>query len=150
MKRWLGFIFSALVCFSLAACSQTLTLELPFQASDIAFVEIFHFIDPADAEKKVITQQDDIQGIYSLFQGLALKEQSAKPSPDSACTGVRFSLSDGTCYEIAYWSVAVKSGKILTTELQSDYTSSADIGASWNHYDYEAVSAAEAELPLLR
>lgn len=149
MKKLTALIFSLILCILLIGCSKTVLLQLPFEASEIASVETFHFIDPTDAEKKVITRQDDINDVFSVFQGLSLKEQKAEPAAGAACTGFRFFLSDGTTYEILYWSVAVKSGRICTSETEESLFTSADIEANWNRYDYEAVPAAESELPLL-
>lgn len=149
MKKLTALVFSLILCILLIGCSKTVSLQLPFEASEIASVEIFHFIDPTDAEKKVITRQDDINDVFSVFQGLSLKEQKAEPAAGAACTGFRFFLSDGTTYEILYWSVAVKSGRICTSETEQSLFTSADIEANWNQYDYEAVPAAESELPLL-
>lgn len=150
MKRWICLIISALFCISLTACAKSVSLCLPFEASEIASVEIFHFIDPMDAEKKVITRQEDQKDLYNVFQGLSLTDKKTEPAAGAASTGFRFYLSDGTTYEILYWSVAVKSGRISTSETDESLFTSADIEANWNRYDYEAVPAAESELPLLQ
>lgn len=63
-------------------------------------------------------------------------------------TSFRFNLSDGTSYEVIYSEVAVKSGRVITTGMEQDFFTSADIGAFWGSYDYEVITASEDELPV--
>ena len=64
-------------------------------------------------------------------------------------TSFRFNLSDGTSYEVIYSEVAVKAGRVITTGMEQDFFTSADIGAFWGSYDYEVTTASEDELPAL-
>lgn len=45
--------------------------------------------------------------------------------------------------------VAVKAGRVITTGMEQDFFTSADIGAFWGSYDYEVTTASEDELPAL-
>ena len=72
-----------------------------------------------------------------------------EPTAGGSVTSFRFHLSDGTSYEVIYSEVAVKSGRIITTDMEQDFFTSADIGATWESYDYEATTASEDELPAL-
>lgn len=148
MKKFIAFIFGVLLCISLVGCSKAVTLHLPFALSDVKNIEMFHFITPVDAEKKLITQPEDIEAIYELWEGFSLKEQAAEPVAGGSVTSFRFYLANDTTYEIVYSSVAVKSGSVTTTDTEKAYFTSADIGASWENYDYQAVRAQESELPL--
>lgn len=95
----------------------------------------------------MITQQEDIKSIYQLFERISLKDKETEPVAGGSVTSFRFHLSDSTTYEIIYSSIAVKAGRIHLTGNEKDYFTSADIGACWNNYDYEAVAVDESELP---
>ena len=126
----------------LAGCSQKAAVELPFTPSEVESAEMFRYVVPADAEKKVVTNPDDIESLCAVFDGISVREQELEPA-----AGFRFCLSDGTLYEIVYCSVAVKSGSLQLSWSEQQYVTDADIGAIWHQYDYSAVHAEEDELP---
>ena len=147
MKKMFILVMAVMLCFTLTACNEEKNIDFPFELSSIENVEMFRFIIPADAEKKVITQQEDIKSIYQLFERISLKDKETEPVAGGSVTSFRFHLSDSTTYEIIYSSIAVKAGRIHLTGNEKDYFTSADIGACWNNYDYEAVAVDESELP---
>ena len=110
---------------------------------------MFRFTNPADAEKKVITKSEDIEEIYQTFESVSLKDKTTEPTAGGSVTSFRFNLSDGTSYEVIYSEVAVKAGRVITTGMEQDFFTSADIGAFWVSYDYEVTTASEDELPAL-
>ena len=124
-------------------------IDFPFELSSIENVEMFRFIIPADAEKKVITKSEDIEEIYQTFESVSLKDKTTEPTAGGSVTSFRFNLSDGTSYEVIYSEVAVKAGRVITTGMEQDFFTSADIGAFWGNYDYEVTTASEDELPAL-
>ena len=138
-----------MLCFALTACSEKVSIDFPFELSSVENVEMFRFTNPADAEKKVITESEDIEGIYQTFESISLKDKATEPTAGGSVTSFRFNLSDGTSYEVIYSAVAVKSGRIITTGMEQDFFTSADIGANWESYDYEVIAASEDELPAL-
>ena len=87
--------------------------------------------------------------IYKTFESISLKDKATEPTAGGSATSFRFNLSDGTSYEVIYSEVAVKSGRIITTGMEQDFFTSADIGAFWGSYDYEVTTASEDELPAL-
>lgn len=149
MKKLVAVILTFVCCISLAGCAKKEKLELPFSASDVESVEMFRFTVPVEAEKKVLTGQEDIEGLYTTFQGISLKDKETEPLAGGSVTSFRFNLSDGTDYEVVYSSLAVKSGRLRLSNVDKDYATSADIGACWDNYDCETVKAAENELPVL-
>lgn len=149
MKRSLAFVMTVLLGIVLSGCTRTEPLALSFSASDVESVELFHYVVSADAEKKTVTQPRDISGLVDTFEGLAVTDKKVEPVTGTSTTSFRFRLSDGTVYEIVYTSIAVKSGRIRTTGSGQDLFTSADIEASWSNCNYEAVPAAESELPVL-
>lgn len=131
----------------LAGCRQKAAVELPFTPSEVESAEMFRYVVPADAEKKVVTNPDDIESLCAVFDGISVREQELEPAAGSGAAGFRFCLSDGTLYEIVYCSVAVKSGSLQLSWSEQQYVTDADIGAIWHQYDYSAVHAEEDELP---
>lgn len=147
MRKFAVVILAVVLCLSLVGCAQTENIDFPFERSDVENVEMFHFVDPTDAEKKVIVKPEDIEDIYALLESIPLEDKETEPVAGSATTAFRFNLSDGTTYEVLYSSIAVKSGRIMLTETEKDYFTSADIEANWTKYDYETEKVAENELP---
>ena len=149
MKKMFMLLMAIMLCFALTACSEKVSIDFPFELSSVENVEMFRFIIPADAEKKVITESEDIEGIYKAFESISLKDKATEPTAGDSATSFRFNLSDGTSYEVIYSEVAVKSGRIITTGMEQDFFTSADIGAFWGSYDYEVRTASEDELSAL-
>ena len=115
----LAVILGLLLSLSLASCARTVYIELPFEPADLDAVEMFRFQNLAEAEKKVITDPADVKDLCDLLD------------------------------EVIYSAIAVKSGRIKITGWETDYFTSADLGACWNNYDYPVTDAAESELPAL-
>lgn len=124
------------------------TVTLPFDVTEICEVEVYHYVLSSDAEKKVATQAEDISYLYSKFSGLKVSGNEREPDPGKAITSFRFNLSDGTSYEIIYYAIAVKAGRLKFPAEQLDCFTSADIGSGWYNLDYEVVAASEDELPV--
>ncbi len=149
MKKFTVLIMSVILCLFFASCNEKISIKFPFESSDVEQIEMFHYFNPAEAEKKIITNSEDIENIYNVFEGISLKDKATEPVAGGSATSFRFYLSDGTSYEIIYSEIAVKSGRIKTTGMEKDYFTSANIGASWKDYNYETINASEDELPSL-
>ena len=102
---------------------------------------------PASAEKKEITEPEEIADVYSTFSNLKVTDKETEPLTGSTVTSFRFRLLDGTSYEIIYNAEGVKSGRVQLGEETKDYFTSADIGSLWENCQEEAVKVDEAELP---
>lgn len=138
-----------LLSLFLASCARTVYIELPFEPADLDMVEMFHFDSPTQAEKKVITDPADMKALCDLLESIPLKDKETEPVAGGSVTSFRFHCADGTTYEVIYSAIAVKSGRIKMTGWETDYFTSADLGACWNNYDYLVTDAAESELPAL-
>ncbi len=149
MKRTVSFIVAIVLLIALAGCGPTAKLDLPFEYSGVETIEMFHFVVPMEAEKKVITEQADIQAIYELLEGISLQDKETEPVAGGSVTSLRFTLSDGTSYEVIYSAESANAGRIKTTGDEHDHFTSADIESVWESFDQEAVDAAEDELPAL-
>lgn len=149
MKKITVLVSAVLLSLVLAACGKEANIEFPFEVSDVKNVEIFHYFNPAEAEKKILTAAEDIAGTYRRFESISIKDKASEPSVGGSVISFRFNLSDGSAYEIIYGETAVKAGRIITTDLEHDFFTSANIEAFWERYDNEAVAASEDELPIL-
>ena len=147
MRKTAIFILAITLCALLSGCGKAMTISLPFAASDVENVEMYHYVVPASAEKKIITQADDIGALCALFSELPVSDRKTEPVAGGAVTSFRFNLSDHTSYEIIYCAEAVKKGRLKLPAEQQDYFTSADIGGCWDGCAYEAVDTGESELP---
>lgn len=138
-----------LLSLFLSACARTVYIELPFEPADLDRVEMFRFANPAEAEKKVITDPADMKDLCNLLESISLKDKETEFVAGGSVTSFRFHCADGTTYEVIYSAIAVKSGRIKMSGCETDYFTSADLGACWNNYDYPIQDAAESELPAL-
>ena len=138
-----------LLSLSLASCARTVYIELPFEPAELDTVEMFRFQNPAQAQKKVITDPADMKDLCDLLESISLKDKKTEPVAGGSVTSFRFHCTDGKTYEVVYSAIAVKSGRIKMTDWETDYFTSADLGACWNNYDYPVTDVAESELPAL-
>lgn len=145
----LAVILGLLLILSLASCARTVSIELPFEPADLDTVEMFRFQNPAQAEKKVITDPADVKDLCDLLESTSLKDKKTEPVAGGSVTSFRFHCTDGKTYEVIYSAIGVKSGRIKMTGWEKDYFTSADLGVCWNNYDYPVIDAAENELPAL-
>ena len=90
-----------------------------------------------------------MKDLYDLLESSSMKDKKTEPVAGVSVTSVRFHCTDGTTYEIIYSSIAVKAGRIKMTGWETDYFTSADLGACWSNYDYPVADATESELPAL-
>lgn len=149
MRKSTFAIIAVVFCLVLVGCAQTKSIDFPFESFEVESVEMFYFIDPVDAEKRVVTDQEDIADIFKTLQSVSLQDKKTEPVAGNSVISFRFYLSDGSPFEVVYSAVAVKSGCIVTTDSEKEYFTSADIGGMWDKYDYEVVHAGEDELPVL-
>ena len=148
MKRVVLLLCMLALCTAAAGCAQETALQLPFDAAQVTGVEMYRFTVPADAEKKVLTQEADIRVVYELFDGLAVSDRKTRAEAGETVTGFRFYLTDGAEYELISCAQGVKRGRLVIPGAQAEYFTSADVGAAWQHGG-EAAPAKESELPAI-
>lgn len=148
MKRLMPLLCMMALCTAAAGCAQETALRLPVDVAQAAGVEIYRFTVPADAEKKVLTQEAGIRAVYELFDGLAVSDRKTQAEAGETVTGFRFYLADGAEYELIYCAQGVKRGRLVIPGAQAEYFTSADVGAAWQHGG-EAAPAKESELPAI-
>ena len=86
MKKQFAFVLAMVLCLILGGCSQEVSLSFPFEADAVERVEMFYFISPTEAEKKVLTEQEDIQDLYQFLSGLTLQDKETEPVAGGSVT----------------------------------------------------------------
>ena len=151
MKKIILLLMTTLCLFSLSSCAKTIQgLALPFEASDIAALTLYHYDGvPQNAEKKTITDQEDIQALYDVLQTISLQEKDAEPAAGASVTIFRFTLADDGLYQITYVANAVKNGLLRTSADSASYVTSADLGSYWINMSGETAAVDDTELTTL-
>ena len=151
MKKAIALIPLMVLFLGLVGCSgKTVDLDFPFEVSDVENIEMYHYAGaPVSAEKKVVTEESDINALYEMFEGLSLKDKKVEETAGTDVTSFRFNLVDGTNYELIYVCNGVKSGNLKSETGNFEYFTSADIGAYWDNLntELEATPVYESELP---
>lgn len=140
-------LLTALICICLTGCGKSTAVTLPFEETDVASVEMYHFVEPMHAEKKEITEPTEIANLYTTLSNVKVKDKETEPVAGGMVTSFRFWLSDGTNYEMIYSFEGVKTGRLLLGKETKDYFTSADIGSLWDNCSQEAIKVDESELP---
>lgn len=125
-------------------------VKFTFEAEDIENIEMYHFEGiPTSAEKKIITDEQDIQYLYQLFNRLTLQVKETEDMLSASVTSFRFNLADGSCYELIYCGYGVKNGELKSPTGNFEYFTTADIGWNWRwlNEELETVPVNESELP---
>ena len=119
--------------------------HLPLRAEDVETAEAYHYIVPADAEKKVLTDAAAIQEVLDLLDRAEASNRLPESITGGAVVSFRLYLSGGevrewVCEESAdsFWTVYGPGGTALTT---------VDCAQVWASLPGEAVAAGEEELP---
>lgn len=125
-------------------------VNFPFEAEEIENIEMYHFDGiPQSAEKKTITDEQDIQFLYQLFKGLTLQEKETEDMVSASVTSFRFNLAYGSSYELIYCGYGVKNGELKSPTDNFEYFTTADIGWNWRwlNEELDTVPVDESELP---
>ena len=127
--------------------TEYVSIQFPFSVSDVESVEAYHYYsDPAEAEKKTVTDTETITALYESLQSLMLQDKDIEDQEIHNVAIFRFNLPDGSAYDIVYTGYGVKNGEIKTSG-GSNYFTSADLGGKWMNLPGEAIPAEESELP---
>lgn len=75
MKKIITLILALMLSVPLAGCGKKTTIDIPFDIEDVNNVEMYHYALPDSAEKKVITESDDITELYTMFSELEVSNK---------------------------------------------------------------------------
>ena len=116
-------------------------------AEDVERVEAYHFIVPADAEKKACTDSAAIQEVLDLLQGAAAAETPPEAVTGGATVSFRLTLTTG---EVREWICAEAADTLwAVTGPEGSCETMIDCAALWEALPGEAEAVKEAELPVL-
>ena len=79
VKKIIVLTLTIMLCASLAGCGKKTTIDIPFDIADVNHIEMYHYVVPDSAEKKVITEIDDITELYSMFSELEVSNKKTEP-----------------------------------------------------------------------
>lgn len=152
MKKLFAVLFGITIATVLSGCGERTQIKLPFGLSEVHYVEMYRYTVPADAEKKIAEEPEDIESIYSLFANQRVKVKTAEDDDTvgGETVSFRFHLMDDTDYEISYHYGGRRNGSLRLLTEEKEFTASVDVGACWDDCDCEASEAEESELPGLQ
>ncbi len=144
MRKIAMLLLTILLSIGFAGCAEKTVISLPFDITEINHVEMYRYIVPSSAEKKIVTESDDIAQLYAAFSDLEICQRTIEPTAGSPVTIFLFHLSDGANYKITY----CEDGILKFPAEQLDGCTSVCIGIFWEKLQkYEPVSIKESELP---
>ncbi len=152
MKRVNTVILAVCLILCFTGCNRKVKdvhIEFPFEVTAVEKVETYHYDGvPATAEKKVVTEAEDIENLYTMFERITLQAGKVAEETTGGCVaGFRFILSGGTDYELIYTGHGVKKGMLKSNSGKFNYFTSSDIGQYWNNLSYEIAPAELEEIP---
>lgn len=136
-------ILFLLCTFILTGCATHKTeknLDFPFEIADITSVDTYYYEGvPTAAEKKIVTEKNDIEALYNYFENLTFRNKATERAAGGAVALFRFHLADGTQYEISCLNDGTKGGISMLVIDDAEHYTTADIEAYWFSLSYEAV-----------
>lgn len=148
MKRFLPFVLilvmSLILALGMTACGNEVTIVFPFAVSNVETIESYYDNGSAEIQKKTITEESDIDSLYTYFSELSLKSKGS--SDDSSTLKFVFNLADGTTYDLTYIGVGTKTGRLQSTTADFDYFTSSDVVGVWENLtvDIELIPSEDA------
>ena len=106
-------------------------IVFPFSASDVVKIETYYSNSEADTKEKTLTEEADIDYLYTFFSELPVKDANSDSTNDGSTIKFVFDLSDGTNYELVYIGIATKKGYLQSETSDFYYFTSSDIIGVW-------------------
>lgn len=147
MKRWLALILAAMMCVTMAGCGNSQKIVLPFEISDVEGIELYHYSTPSDAEKKTLVHQHEIESIYNMLSGIAIKDKQMEPLAGTSTTIFSFTLRDGTIYNVTYCFGDITYGTVNLSNDETTWFTSINMESLWHASDVESVPVEIGALP---
>ena len=135
-KRFaLVLVLALALCFAGCGPAKTVTLDFPFEPSEISSLEISRNTAagaPEEMEGRSLDDPESIRTLYEKFENLQLEEKELEPSEGAMVTSFLFQLADGSSYDLEYSGYGVKKGMLVSEAGGFAYFTKADIGGFWN------------------
>lgn len=108
MKKVFTFFLAMAIIFGISGCGKKEYIVFPFSASDVVKIETYYSNSEADTKEKTLTEEADIDYLYTFFSELPVKDANSDSTNDGSTIKFVFDLSDGTNYELVYIGIATK------------------------------------------
>lgn len=129
MKKSAGVILLfGLLALTLFGCGQ----KAPFPAENAESVEVYRYVVPASAEKKIVTEPEEVEDICEQLIAAGAPEEG-EPLAGGTVISFRVNLKDGSPYELVCAENASENLEKYET--------------IWDRIECETAAAEEAELP---
>lgn len=102
MKKVFTFFLAMAIIFGISGCGKKEYIVFPFSASDVVKIETYYSNSEADTKEKTLTEEADIDYLYTFFSELPVKDANSDSTNDGSTIKFVFDLSDGTNYELVY------------------------------------------------
>lgn len=137
---WILFLICTTILTGCTTHKTEKSVDFPFEIADIISVDAYHYEGvPAAAEKKSITEKNDIEELYNYFESLKLQNSTAEKTAGGTVTLFRFHLADDTQYEISYLDDGTKSGLSILVIDDAAYYTASDIEEYWFNLSHDAI-----------
>lgn len=131
MKKVFTFFLAMAIIFGISGCGKKEYIVFPFSASDVVKIETYYSNSEADTKEKTLTEEADIDYLYTFFSELPVKDANSDSTNDGSTIKFVFDLSDGTNYELVYIGIATKKGYLQSETSDFYYFTSSDIIGVW-------------------
>lgn len=142
--------FFICICFSLfiTGCGNTSKL-VNFTPSNVKSIDIYKFSVPTDAEKKVVTAENDIKTIINDINSIKIKGKAtlADTTVGGAMTFV-FNKTDGTQFIISYDGGTIKTPDGSPNQFCYKIDDNS-MFSKWENLNYSAQKVSQSELPII-
>ena len=108
MKKVFTFFLAMAIIFGISGCGKKEYIVFPFSASDVVKIETYYSNSEADTKEKTLTEEADIDYLYTFFSELPVKDANSDSTNDGSTIKFVFDLSDGTNYELVYIGIAAQ------------------------------------------
>lgn len=125
------FFLAMAIIFGISGCGKKEYIVFPFSASDVVKIETYYSNSEADTKEKTLTEEADIDYLYTFFSELPVKDANSDSTNDGSTIKFVFDLSDGTNYELVYIGIATKKGYLQSETSDFYYFTSSDIIGVW-------------------
>ena len=96
MKKVFTFFLAMAIIFGISGCGKKEYIVFPFSASDVVKIETYYSNSEADTKEKTLTEEADIDYLYTFFSELPVKDANSDSTNDGSTIKFVFDLSDGT------------------------------------------------------
>ena len=142
MKKVFTFFLAMAIIFGISGCGKKEYIVFPFSASDVVKIETYYSNSEADTKEKTLTEEADIDYLYTFFSELPVKDANSDSTNDGSTIKFVFDLSDGTNYELVYIGIATKKGYLQSETSDFYYFTSSDIIGVWANLSQKTRGAA--------